>query len=161
MRAYISILMMFLFIGVSVQATTNNDADTSSEDLKKELIEALNKWAEAWNTRNIDSVIEITGDAVGYGRRTVEPRDKRKEDVMRDIYEKWLDMMEVEELILKKDPIVYVVGDTGLVLTAYVERSKPKGGEMKIFNVRCSFTFVRSEGKWKMVLYHRDMQHSK
>jgi ketosteroid isomerase-like protein len=68
--------------------------------------------------------------------------------------------MEISEYVIDEEPIVYVVGDTGLVMGKAIEKAKPKLGEMKSYDVRYSYTFIRSEGKWKMVLYHRDVQFS-
>jgi ketosteroid isomerase-like protein len=62
---------------------------------------------------------------------------------------------------MEEEPIVYVVGDTGIVLGKIVEKAQPKNGELKSYDVRYSFTFVRSEGEWKRILYHRDVQFAK
>ena len=69
--------------------------------------------------------------------------------------------MEIFEWILKDDTTIRIVDNVGLVLGGYIEKYKPKTGELKSIEGRTSMTFIRVDGKWKLALFHRDIQFSK
>jgi ketosteroid isomerase-like protein len=109
------------------------------------------------NEGDLDTIIEIEEDAIGYGCRTPAPRLLFNKKL-----NKWFsDSMEFYEAIPKDDYIVRVVGDVGLVLGSFTEKFKPKGGALQKIEVRNSMTFIRVDGKWKLALYHRDTQFAK
>jgi ketosteroid isomerase-like protein len=135
--------------------------ETSSQELEKELRATVKSYYHAWNERDFDTYFEISGDAIGFGRWTALPRDRMPKETQVNLSEYFLRIMEASEYVMEEEPIVYVMGDTGLVLGKIVEKAKPRNGELKSYNVRYSLTFIRLEGKWKLVLYHRDVQFSK
>ena len=151
-------LTLILFLSVSSQ---DKEVDTSSDVLKKELIAAVKEHFNAWNERDWDTYFKNGEDAIGFGRWSAPPRDKFKKELKIFGSKYWLSSMEISEYVMEEEPIVYVMGDTGLVLGKIIERAKPKNGELKSYDVRYSFTFIRSKGKWNRVLYHRDVQFSK
>jgi ketosteroid isomerase-like protein len=152
------LLALFLCLPGSSQVKV---VETSSDDLAKELIAAVKEHFNAWNERDWDTYFKNGEDAIGFGRWSAPPRDKypRAAKIFASKY--FLNSMEISEYVMEEEPLVYVVGDTGVVLGKIVEKTKPKNGELKSYDVRYSFTFVRSEGKWKRILYHRDVQFSK
>jgi ketosteroid isomerase-like protein len=151
-------LAMILCLSVSSQV---KDAEASSEDLEKELISTVKEHFNAWNERDWDTYLKNGEDAIGFGRWSAPPRDKYPKAAKIFASKYFLNLMEISEYVMEEEPIVYVVGDTGIVLGKIVEKAQPKNGELKSYDVRYSFTFVRSEGEWKRILYHRDVQFSK
>jgi hypothetical protein len=136
------------------------EAETSSDDLEKELRATLESYRKAVNERDFDTMDEIEGVPIGYGSRSKPPRLWNKKFLM-FANKLFLNSMEIYEIIPVGEDIVRVVGDVGLVLENWIEQSKPKGGELKSIEVRSSLTFIRVDGEWKLALYHRDVQFSK
>jgi ketosteroid isomerase-like protein len=137
------------------------DTETSSEDLEKEIIAAVKEHFNAWNERDWDTYFKNAEDAIGFGRWSAPPRNKFPKAAKIFGSKYFLNLMEISEYVMEKEPIVYVMGNTGIVMGNIVEKAKPKNGELKEWDVRYTFTFVRSEGEWKRILYHRDVQFSK
>jgi ketosteroid isomerase-like protein len=136
------------------------EKDTSSENLEKEFKATMESYLKAWNKRDLDTINEMYGDTIGFGYRNPAPRIYNKEFMQ--AANKWvLDSYEIFETIPKDDYIVRVVGNVGLVLGTFIEKFKPKEGELESIEFRFSMTFIRVEGKWQMVLYHRDIQFAK
>jgi ketosteroid isomerase-like protein len=160
MKKLFMILPLALILCLTVSSQVK-EAENSSEDLEKELRATVKSYYHAWNGRDLDTYFEISADAIGFGRWTAPPRDKMPKKTQVNVSEYFLKIMEISEYVMEEEPIVYVVGDTGLVLGKIIEKAKPKNGELKSYDVRYSLTFIRSEGKWKLVLYHRDVQFSK
>jgi len=52
------------------------------------------------------------------------------------------------------NPQFSVIGNTGIVWGHLATAFKPKDGPMDISFIRCTFTFVKSEGKWLRVATH-------
>ncbi len=52
------------------------------------------------------------------------------------------------------NPQFNVIGNTGIVWGHLATAFKPKNGPMDISFLRCTFTFVKSEGKWLRVATH-------
>ena len=146
------VLILCLILSSQVKET-----ETSSQELEKELRATLKRLVKAWNEHDLDTITKIIGDSMGYGYRTPAPRliYNRKRN-------KWFyDSMEIFETIPKDNPIIRVVGNVGIVIGILIEKFKPKGGELQTIEVRFSMTFIRVDGKWKRVLYHRDTQFAK
>jgi ketosteroid isomerase-like protein len=137
------------------------DVETSSEDLAKELIAAVKEHFNAWNERDWDTYFKNGEDAVGFGSWSAPPRGKYKKELKILSSKYWLSKVEISEYVMEEEPIVYVIGDTGIVLGNIIERIKTKDSELLSYNVRYSFTYIRSEGEWRRILYHRDVQFSK
>jgi ketosteroid isomerase-like protein len=159
MKKLLVVIPLILIFCLSVISQVN-ETDTSSEDLEKEFKATVESYFKAWNERELDTINEMYGDTVGFGYRNAAPRIYSKEFMQ--AANKWIfDSYEVFETIPKDDYIVRVVGNVGLVLGNFVEKFKPKEGELESIEFRSSMTFIRVEGKWQMVLYHRDVQFSK
>ena len=156
MKRLCMILPMALILCLSVSSQVK-EVETSSDDLEKELRETLDSYRKAVNEGDLDTITEIEGEAIGYGCRTPAPRLLFNKKL-----NKWFfDSMEIFEWIPKDDPIIRVVGDVGMVLGTFIEKTKPKGSELQSTEVRSSMAFIRVEGKWKLALYHRDIQFAK
>jgi hypothetical protein len=147
-------LVLVLCLGAISQV---KEAETSSEDLEKELRVAVEQLFKAWDEGDIDMQTEIEGDVICYGYRTPAPRLVYNEKGRKWFYS----LMEIFETNQKDDPTIRVIGDVGLVLGTFTEKFKPKRGEWKSIEGRFSMTFIRVDGKWKLALYHRDTQFAK
>jgi ketosteroid isomerase-like protein len=150
-------LTLILCLSVSSQV---QDVETSPEELEKELKATITRLLKAWNDHDLDVASEIQGDAIGYGYRTKPPRLWNAK-TSRAANQWFFASMEIFETSLKDDLVVRVNGNVGLALGSFIERFKQKGGELQTIEGRISTTFLRIDGKWKMVLYHRDTQFSK
>lgn len=159
MKKFLMVLPLVLVVCLTLSSQVK-DKEISTEDLEKELRATFETWAKAYVSRDIDTIVEIEGDAIGYGYRSAAPRlfDKK---VFEARTKWWLNSLEIAEGIPKDEPIFRVEGDVGLVLVTIIEKTKPKDGELKSIEARCSFTFIKVDGKWKMALYHRDTQFAK
>jgi ketosteroid isomerase-like protein len=151
------IVLIFCLTAIS----QDKKVETSSEDLEKELIAVVKEHFNAWNERDWDTYFRNGEDAIGFGRWSAVPRNKFPKTAKIFASKYFLNLMEISEYVMEEEHILYVMGNTGIVLGNIVEKAKPKNGELKEWDVRYTFTFVRSEGEWKRILYHRDVQFSK
>ena len=119
----------------------------------------MHQWADAWNSHDIDTLVEIKGDACGFGFRTRGARDRGKvsKERYRAFLSNWFSKMESYEFI-PEQANYRVIGDTGISRGFFREKLKPKGGEHKEIKGRYTSTYVKLDGKWKHVLFHRDIQ---
>jgi ketosteroid isomerase-like protein len=150
-----------LILSICLSASSQvKDGESSSKALEKELRATVERLLKAWNEQDLDTASEIQGDAIGYGYRTKPPR-LWNEKTSKAANKWFFASMEIFETNLKDDLIVRVEGSVGLALGSFIEKFKPKGGELQTIEGRISTTFIRADGKWKMVLYHRDTQFAK
>jgi hypothetical protein len=140
-----------------VVISQDKEQDKSSEDLEMELRGALKQLFKAWDDGDLETMAKIEGDAICYGYRTPAPRLSYNEKLRKWFYSS----MEIFETNQKDDPTIRVMGDVGLVLGTFTEKFKRKSDELKSIEGRFSMTFIRVDGKWKLALYHRDVQFAK
>ncbi len=142
-------LSILFFVGFTLlsQPVSADDQD----DLK-----ATNeRYMNAWNTRDLDTILEIE-DASGFGHSTAFPRPLATKDQFRKALTGYFNMMEVVLVRPYKDEY-RVIGNTGLVWGLYSQTTKQKNGPLRTVYLRHASTYVKSEGKWKLVLYHRSL----
>jgi len=145
-------LMMFsllFFVGFSLLSQT-----VSADDLD-DLKATTQRYANAWNTRDLDTILEIE-DAPGFGYSTAFPRPLIDKEQLRKAYARYFEMMELLRVTTYKDEY-RVIGNTGLVWGLYSQTTKQKNGPLRTVYLRHASTYVKSEGKWKLVLYHRSL----
>ena len=151
-------LALILCLSVSSQV---KEAETSSEELEIELRATIETLLKAGKEHDLDTIIEITGGAIGYGYRSKTLRTP-DEKLLRAGHKMFWDSIESYEIIPNEEDVIYrIVGNVGFVLGTFIEKIKPKGGELQTIEVRTSMTLLRVDGKWKNVLYHRDTQFAK
>jgi hypothetical protein len=160
MKKLFMVLPMVLILCLSVSSQVK-EAETSSEDLEKELRATLARSIKAFQEHDLDTMYEISGDAIGYGYRTKAPRIPN-EKLFRAGNKMFWDSMESFEVIPNyEDVVVRIYGNVGVILGTFTEKFKPKGGELQTIEVRTSMTFAKIDGKWKEIQYHRDTQFAK
>jgi hypothetical protein len=157
-------IFLVVSLGLVLCLTVSNqvkEAETSSEDLEKELRATITRMLIAHNEHDLDTMYEIQGDAIGYGYRSKAPRIP-SEKLFRAGNKRFWDSMETFEVMPNYEDVIFrIIGDVGVILGTFTEKFKPKGGELQTIEVRFSMTFAKIDGKWKQVQYHRDAQFSK
>lgn len=106
-------LVLILCLPVSSQV---KETDSSADDLEKELIATVKRHFNAWNERDWVTYFENSEDVIGFGRWSAPPRDRMPKAAKLFGSKYFLNLMEISEYVMEEEPIVYVVGDTGLVL---------------------------------------------
>ena len=114
------------------------------------------KYLKAWSDRDIDTIVEIGTGASGFGHSTAFPRPIRIRDTFREQVQQFYDMMDVFTIKILTENY-RVVGDTGLAWGHYACTTKQKDGPQRTIYLRYTHTFAESDGKWKLVMYHRSM----
>ena len=107
----------------------------------------------ALNARDVDTIVEMEGGAVGLGWASKTPR-KNEHVAFKARLERWFSTMEHFQIDLL-DESYRVVGSTGLVMGTLVRRETPVEGEPLIRHLRYSATYVLDGKTWRMVQYHR------
>jgi hypothetical protein len=159
MKKLLLIIPLTLILCLAVISQVK-EPETSSEDLEKELMATIERMLISGKENDLDTVYEISGDAIGYGYRSKAPRT-HDEKQFRAGYQMFLDSVEFYEIIPSEDFFIRIFGNVGVILGGFTEKFKPKGGELQTIEVRTSMTFAKIDGKWKQVQYHRDTQFSK
>jgi hypothetical protein len=160
MKKLLLIIPLALILCLAVISQVK-DAETSSEDLEKELRATIEKLLKANKENDLDTKFEIQGDAIGYGYRSKAPRIPN-EKLFRAGNKMFWNSMETFEVIPNyEDTVIRIFGNVGVILGSFTEKFKPKGGELQTIEVRTSMTFAKIDGKWKQVQYHRDTQFAK
>ena len=140
-------LLFFVCLTLLSQPVSADDLD----DLKA----TTERYANAWNTRDLDTILEIE-NASGFGYSTAFPRPLLGKEQLRKPYAQYFEMMEVVLVKTYKDEY-RIIGNTGLVWGLYSQTTKQKNGPLRTVYLRHASTYVKSEGKWKLVLYHRSL----
>ena len=123
--------------------------DESLESLKSTEARRL----AALNARDVDTIVEIEGGAVGFGWASAASR-KNEPVSFKGRIERWLGTMEHFEIELLDDDY-RVVGNTGLVIGTLLRRERPIEGQPLSRRLRYSATYVLEGKRWRMVQYHR------
>jgi ketosteroid isomerase-like protein len=128
-----------------------------SEDYQQ-VMEAINKWTDSLNQKDFDTFYEIEKESFGYGWRGSGFRDqpidreKKKQGIM-----SWLNSMQKYHCYFQPEKIE-VIDDTALMCGNFLEEVTEKYGSKKSNKVRTSMAWIKSDGEWKLALYHRDTQ---
>ena len=121
---------------------------------EQELVNEYHRWSEAWNNQDVDTILEIQGESVGYGYRTNEIRINPNPDAKK-LTREWFSTM--KSIIGEDNEVnVRVIADTGLVWGSFVEHIVEHDGTSRDVFVRSTLTWVKKEGVWKLVMFHRD-----
>ena len=150
----LSILLAILTFAVQIDNATADELDEFKEALKI----YTNAW-ENFSTENAQVVAEIEAEAIGFsssGRMT--PRDyttmdKNIRTTRLKRYRAGFEVFEFSETWVK----VKVFGNTGIACGHFTIKKKTTGGALETIQGRESLTYLKKDGQWIMVLYHRDI----
>ena len=121
---------------------------------EQELLNEYHRWSEAWNNQDVDTIFEIQGESVGYGYRTQEIRINPNPDAIK-LTREWFSTM--KSIIGEDNEVnVRVIADTGLVWGTFIEHIVEHDGTSRDVFVRSTLTWMKKEGIWKLVMFHRD-----
>ena len=143
-----NLLLVCALLLLSFRPISNPD-DEAVESLKSTEARRL----AALNARDVETVVEIEGGAVGFGWASTVSR-KNEPVSFKSRLERWFGTMEHFEIELK-DVDYRVFGNTGLVIGTLVRKESPLEGEPVTRRLRYSATYVREGTSWRMVQYHR------
>lgn len=124
------------------------------DDLKA----AQERYLKAWGARDLDALVEFEGGtSAGFGYTTAFPRPQSPDkDSFRRALEQYFNVMEFIR-ITPHTAQFRVLGDTGLVWGHYAQTTKQKSGVVRTVYLRFAHTYMRIDGKWRLVLYHRSL----
>ena len=115
---------------------------------------------EAWNAWDIERIIEQSdgaGGGLGFGFRTRDVRPAGSVDEARADLEAWFGSLEryrIEDFEINS----VVNGDIATVWSFFTEDFKHHGENPERVRVRASAVLHRSQGDWRTVWNHRDIQ---
>jgi hypothetical protein len=135
-----------LLMSFQLIPSTDNDVLESLKSTESRRLAAL-------NARDVDTIVEIEGGAVGFGWASTTSR-KNEPASFKARIESWFSTMEHFEIDLIDDDY-HVVGNTGLVIGTLVRKEVPIEGEPLARLLRYSATYVLEGKTWRMVQYHR------
>jgi len=135
---------------VYVDDKTDDSADVASLKVTHQ------KYLKAWSDRDLDTIVEIGTGAVGFGHSTAFPRPIRIRNTFRKQVQQFYNMMDVFTINILTENY-RVVGDTGMAWGHYACTTKQKEGPQRTIYLRYAHTFAKSDGKWRLVMYHRSL----
>ena len=127
---------------------------------KEEVAEAVREWCEAWNTRDIQTIIAMEAQSGGFGYRALARRDHAAlgdETYWQQRLEQFFGRMEYFGCKLE-DLQTSVTGDTGAAWGLLIEEFQEKGRPPERSRVRLSLVLTKGARGWQVLLYHRDIQ---
>ena len=130
-----------------------------NENDQKEIEKMFQAWCQAWGSGDIETIIEQNENLILFGYRTKDIRDWRKvsRDEQKKIQEAFFNLFDSFEFI----PISGIIRQVDNVVTAigfFKEKMKDKEGKGMEVTGRFSFTYIKQNGKWQLILAHRDAQ---
>ena len=127
---------------------------------KEEVAEAAREWCEAFNTRDIPTIIAMEGQAGGFGYRALARRDHAalgEGTSWQQILEQFFGRMEYFRCKLE-DLQTSVTGDIGVAWGLLIEEFQEKGRPPERARIRLSLVLTKGAQGWQVLLYHRDIQ---
>ena len=125
---------------------------------ESDVIEAINKWTESLNQKAFDTFYEIEKESIGYGWRGPSFRDKPVDREKKKTSNNGL-ANRMKRYQARFEPAkISIIGDTALVCGNYLEDITHQDDSTVHNNVRTSMTWMKHDGKWRLMLYHRDTQ---
>jgi ketosteroid isomerase-like protein len=128
-----------------------------SADDRDDLKAVQERYRKAWEARDIDTIVEIEGGtSAGFGYTTAFPRPLLTKEAFRQAIEGYFNIMEFIR-VTPHTAEFRVLGDTGLVWGHYAQTTKQKSGFTRTVYLRFAHTYMKIDGKWRLVLYHRSL----
>lgn len=140
-----------------------------SNELLNEFREVVKSHTKAWSTGDIETILDFEEDSVQFGYRTKDIRDQAKfgRENIKLALEQFFGSIEsgaIEPIkndtdkSTAKDMEIRLIGNTGISFGFFNEKIKTKEGGVQEVVVRSTATFCKNNGKWKLVMSHRDIQ---
>ena len=119
----------------------------------EELKTAVEKWYQAYNSMDADTIIQMTHPDIIVCEALAPfpfPHSSLEED--KDSLKSWFSSLDSLNFRVF-NPQYKVVGDTG-IMWCYLGRRTVRKGIISDLYVRQTMTFVKSDGKWRVLMYH-------
>lgn len=122
-----------------------------------DLMAAHQKFMQAWNTLDAETIASLTSQgAVVYNPNAafplVGPRESTQAE--RAEYMKYF-LQNTESMSITPYNVQYrVFGNTGIAYGHLTISSKQKGEQSHTAHIRYTSTWIKSDGKWLIVMYH-------
>ena len=150
---FIISILLFLVFALNI--------DMAISDELEEFKAVLERYTNACKDLDAEAMAEIEAEAYGFSSSgRMKPRDhsKMNKESRKAGLKRYRAKFETYKSITTYD-IIKVVGNTGIACGSFTDKMKPIGGELEIIQGRQSVTYLKKDGQWKMVLYHRDIQN--
>jgi ketosteroid isomerase-like protein len=120
-----------------------------------ELAEAVRAWCHAYDTHDIDTIVQMEASSVGFGFRTVAPRSGGR--IGRELAERFFSGVDYYRVTLESLETDVNAG-VGLAWGVFIEDFQHKGEPPERARVRFSNAMTKVGTGWQILLYHRDIQ---
>jgi len=120
-----------------------------------EVAEAVRDWCEAYNTHDVDTLVEMEASSYGFGFRSLAPRGRGR--VLREVLTGFFSGVDYYTLTLESLE-TNIHGDVGLAWGVFIEDYQHKGRPPERARVRFSNVMTKAGPTWQVLLYHRDVQ---
>jgi ketosteroid isomerase-like protein len=126
---------------------------------KEDVAEVVRTWCHAWHTRDIETLVAMEAQAVGFGFRPFAPRNHiaRGQADQRERLGQFFGRMDSYSLV-PEDFETAVAGDVGMAWGTFIEKWQEKGQPPEQARVRFSKVLIKGAQGWQVLLYHRDIQ---
>jgi ketosteroid isomerase-like protein len=98
-------------------------------------------------------------DSFGYGYRSSGFRDVRTREEYKKSMERFFASMKDYSASMDNED-VRIIGDVGFTCGNYTEKITEKDDTVRYVKARGTSTWMKINGKWKLLLYHRDAQYN-
>jgi ketosteroid isomerase-like protein len=126
---------------------------------KEEVAEATRAYIAAWRTGDVQTIIAMEAQVVGFGFRAWARRDTAafgEGDYLRTL--EWFFGPMDDYRVELEDLQTSITGDIGLAWGVYIEEFQEKGCPPERARVRFSHVLTKGARGWRLLLYHRDIQ---
>jgi ketosteroid isomerase-like protein len=126
---------------------------------KEAVATAVRAWCQAWHTQDIQTILAMEAQAVGFGFRPLAWRDHtaRGETHDQHVLERFFGQ-KVSYSLVPEDFETAVTGDLGLAWGTFLEAWQDTGQAPEQARVRFSKVLTQGARGWQVLLYHRDIQ---
>jgi hypothetical protein len=127
--------------------------------INHEIAEIWRKEKMAWDSKDIERILDARIGSRGYGYRTSAWREypPKSVDNIRGAIERYYEDLEYLRHV-DIDLNTWSEGDVGIAWGSFTEEFKHKGQSAEETRVRFSSPYVRNEGKWRLLMSQNDIQ---
>ena len=114
----------------------------------------VERYYQAFNSMDAETIVQMTHPGlVSIESDAPFPFVYPTVDALKEVVQNWFSTLESINFF-DINPQYKIVGNTGIVWCISGGRVKPKGGSVEISYVRKTQTWVKSEGKWRVLTEH-------